>query len=812
MAASSVIGALRVNLGLDSAKFDTGLDKSSGRLKRWAAMAGQVAAGLAASAGAALGALGLSALNAGAEIERLSQVSNTLPGQFQGWAAGARTVGIEQEKLADILKDVNDRVGDFVQTGGGPMADFFEKIAPKVGVTAASFRKLSGADALQLYVSSLEKANVNQQDFTFYMEAMASDSTLLLPLLRNGGAAMKAYGERAKSMGAIMDDAMLAKLKEGKVAVAEITLAFTGIRNTLGAQVVPALQTLSTVISAAAGFFHQHAGTIAAVLQQVAVTAGVVAVAMASRYAVALGVTTVKATVAAIRQTIALEMALGATSRAAAVTSVSIKLLTGALALLKRAMVAIGIGALVVGIGWVINGFLDLVKASGGFGNALKIVGDLGLEVWDRLGLGAEALAWSISAAAAGIKASFLEAFEWILRKFAGVTTAIADGINGMFAKAGIDLGLTGMGEDAAEALRVAASEARDDATNRAGAASSVWSEATAPLESWGALTEVLEETEDQALETGGAATDLGDATADAGEKGKNKIKEVLDQLRKQHAELVATKDMTVAQVAAWQAMRDAGVSATSAIGQEITRLTSGIASLGVLNDLSGQLRASRATAGMSDLESSIWEKQQEAGVDAGSANGRLIDQQMRQIENMKTLKDATNEWRDSVGSALSEFITKGGSFKDVLKSILTSFVDMVANNAWKSLFNGAAGAGGGGGGGFAAGLLQSFGIGRNANGTQNWRGGLTSLHERGGEIYNLPKGTQVIPHDISKRMADGAADRAANVGITVGIDPDTGNLTAFVDGRATSIATSMGQQVLRQVPAYMKDREKRTR
>ena len=46
--------------------------------------------------------------------------------------------------------------------------------------------------------------------------------------------------------------------------------------------------------------------------------------------------------------------------------------------------------------------------------------------------------------------------------------------------------------------------------------------------------------------------------------------------------------------------------------------------------------------------------------------------------------------------------------------------------------------------------------FGRNALGTSYWRGGLTRVHERGGEIMNLPSGTQIIPHDVSMRMAGG--------------------------------------------------------
>lgn len=43
-----------------------------------------------------------------------------------------------------------------------------------------------------------------------------------------------------------------------------------------------------------------------------------------------------------------------------------------------------------------------------------------------------------------------------------------------------------------------------------------------------------------------------------------------------------------------------------------------------------------------------------------------------------------------------------------------------------------------------------------NALGTSYWRGGLTRVNERGGEIISLPSGTQIIPHDVSVRRAGG--------------------------------------------------------
>ena len=140
-----------------------------------------------------------------AEIGRLADVAGVSAEELQLFAAGAKTAGFEIDKVADVIKDVNDKVGDFLQTGGGPMADFFENIAPKVGVTADQFARLSGPEALQLYVNSLEAANLSQSEMTFYMEAIANDATALLPLLQDNGKAMKDLGDEALRSGRILD-------------------------------------------------------------------------------------------------------------------------------------------------------------------------------------------------------------------------------------------------------------------------------------------------------------------------------------------------------------------------------------------------------------------------------------------------------------------------------------------------------------------------------------------------------------------------------------------------------------------------------
>ena len=208
---SAMIGALRVDLGLNSAAFEKGLTRTERKMARFGKqmegvgkkmkqVGASITRNISLPAGAAAAAFGVAANQIAHDARDIAN-SARLAGEgfeeFQRQAHAAKTVGIETEKLADIFKDMRDRVGDFMQTGGGPMADFFENIAPKVGVTAEQFRGLSGKDALQLFYNSLERANVSSEEMVFYMEAMASDATALIPLLRDNGKAMQEMGENA---------------------------------------------------------------------------------------------------------------------------------------------------------------------------------------------------------------------------------------------------------------------------------------------------------------------------------------------------------------------------------------------------------------------------------------------------------------------------------------------------------------------------------------------------------------------------------------------------------------------------------------
>lgn len=241
-------GSIVIDLLMKTGAFETDAKRAEKRMRQLEDNFKK--AGIAMASAGAVAATGLAAIvtatvNNANEIAKFSKLANASTTEFQRMAAAASTVGISQEKLADILKDVNDKVGDFLVTGGGPMKDFFEQVAPKIGLTAEAFRNLSGPQALQLYVSSMEKAGANQQELTFLMEALANDATLLLPILRNNGQALNDLATSAGNAGAIMDDKTIAAAMRLKETTDQLKFSLTGIQNEISSGLIPELDNLA---------------------------------------------------------------------------------------------------------------------------------------------------------------------------------------------------------------------------------------------------------------------------------------------------------------------------------------------------------------------------------------------------------------------------------------------------------------------------------------------------------------------------------------------------------------------------------------
>lgn len=85
------------------------------------------------------------------------------------------------------------------------------------------------------------------------------------------------------------------------------------------------------------------------------------------------------------------------------------------------------------------------------------------------------------------------------------------------------------------------------------------------------------------------------------------------------------------------------------------------------------------------------------------------------------------------------------------------------------------------------------------ANGVNNFGGGWATINERGGELVKLPGGSTVVPHDLSRQMLKGSRQDEGGH-ISIGFDQTTGSLTATmrnIAGNVVSQAMSASNRAL---------------
>ncbi|MCK8685369.1 DUF4214 domain-containing protein [Pseudomonas umsongensis] len=333
-AAEQAVGKTANTIDKDLGQVDAAFDRTEKGAEEMGRAITSAATGIGLGATAAIAglvALTAHAAEAAREIKSLSGLSNASTTDFQRFSAGARTVGVEHEKLADILKDVNDRIGDFVSTGGGEMADFFKNIAPKVGVTAEMFRDLSGPQSLQLYYNSLEKAGANQQQMTFYMESMADEATALIPLLRNNGEGFKALGDQAERAGGVLSELSIERLIAVDQSIQQMQNSVRGASNELVSGFLPAITDITSSLEGMAsnGAFESLGSGIGFLVQNLdvvtALLGGAATVAM-TKYTMSLldsGVAATKKVAATAAAAKADVQAAGATLKSAEAAKVA---------------------------------------------------------------------------------------------------------------------------------------------------------------------------------------------------------------------------------------------------------------------------------------------------------------------------------------------------------------------------------------------------------------------------------------------------------------------------------------------------------
>lgn len=109
--------------------------------------------------------------------------------------------------------------------------------------------------------------------------------------------------------------------------------------------------------------------------------------------------------------------------------------LAGALTFLRAAIIKTGIGVLIVGAGELVYGFLRLVKATGGWGNALQLLGEVAAGVWDGIKTSAASIPPALGSVWEQVKADFFG----MLSDIAGAWGDFANSLAGKAGAAGLN-------------------------------------------------------------------------------------------------------------------------------------------------------------------------------------------------------------------------------------------------------------------------------------------------------------------------------------------------------------------------------------
>ena len=165
--------------------------------------------------------------------------------KLQEWQYAFERVGVNGEKTADIMKDVSDKIGDAFLNNGGEALDAIKGLNLDI-------EKLVRLRPDEQILSISERLNgLPKSGQIQILESLASDASLLLPLLDNNAEKLRELAAEAQKRGAIFSEDELKKLADADSAFQKILASVKGFGNQLVVRLAPAFKRLAETIDEA---------------------------------------------------------------------------------------------------------------------------------------------------------------------------------------------------------------------------------------------------------------------------------------------------------------------------------------------------------------------------------------------------------------------------------------------------------------------------------------------------------------------------------------------------------------------------------
>ncbi|HAV1837561.1 TPA: phage tail tape measure protein [Enterobacter hormaechei subsp. steigerwaltii] len=212
--AGKSLGTLTIDLIAKTGGFVSGLNQAERASAKWskqvqadAASASTALAGIGAAAvtaGLAVGAAGFQLLKSTSkqitETDRWAKSLRISTQELLAWQFAAEKAGVSGDQMADIFKDIGDKIGDAVLNKSGEAVDALNAL----GLSAEKLSKVSPDKQLLAIGESLSKIGTNAEKTTI-LESLGNDLSKLLPLFDNNNQKLKQFIDLAKDYGVAPD-------------------------------------------------------------------------------------------------------------------------------------------------------------------------------------------------------------------------------------------------------------------------------------------------------------------------------------------------------------------------------------------------------------------------------------------------------------------------------------------------------------------------------------------------------------------------------------------------------------------------------
>jgi len=211
-------------------------------IKSGAASAAQWAAAIATATAALAGYV---VVNNTEIIRQTDQYAESLGMSTQAmteWEYAAQSVGMQKDQLQGAFQDISDKMAELAVAGGGSAIDAVENL----NVQFDQLIKMSPDKQFLAIGQAIE--GINQHQKVFFMESLASDSTRLLPLLRDNAAELKRLQLEAQVLGISISDIDAAKVTQAGIAMGRTKGLMKGLANEATVALAPILTGVSNAL------------------------------------------------------------------------------------------------------------------------------------------------------------------------------------------------------------------------------------------------------------------------------------------------------------------------------------------------------------------------------------------------------------------------------------------------------------------------------------------------------------------------------------------------------------------------------------